>query len=75
MLLSPAEVAAALNVSRSLVYELTRTGELASHRIRKRRGAIRVSQRDLLDFLARCRRERQMENYKPPRPKLKHVRV
>ena len=74
-LLKPAEVATRLNVSRSFVYRLIESGELASHRIGNGRGAIRVSESDLLSFLARCRNEKQEEAPRPPRQKLKHVRV
>ncbi|MFW6114628.1 MAG: helix-turn-helix domain-containing protein [bacterium] len=76
-LLSPREVAQALSVSRSLVYRLIDTGKMPYHRIGERRGAIRVSEDDLADFLATCRREVQEEARRPPQRvrKLKHLTV
>ncbi|MHB9080377.1 MAG: helix-turn-helix domain-containing protein [Pirellulaceae bacterium] len=76
-LLSPHEVAQALHVSRSLVYRLVDTGKMPCHRIGAGRGAIRVSEDDLVDFLAMCRCEKQEEARRPPprRKKLKHLTV
>lgn len=75
-LLTPAEAAEALNVSRSLVYQLVETGKLPCHRIGKGRGAIRLSEHDLLDFLSENRVSKQSgEAKRPPRRKLRHLKT
>jgi excisionase family DNA binding protein len=74
-LLSPGEVADVLNVSRSLVYQLIESGKLACHRIGTGRGAIRVSEHDLADFLIETRSVRVEEAQRPPRRKLKHLKI
>jgi excisionase family DNA binding protein len=76
-LFSPDEVASVLNVSRSLVYQLIDSGKLVPHRIGNGRGAIRVSEDDLANFLATCRREKDEGATKPPqmRQKLKHLEL
>ena len=74
--LSVGDVAERLSVSPSCVYQLIESGRLAHHRIGVGRGAIRVSQEDLYDYLSACRRERKGEEpRRTPRPKLKHLRL
>jgi excisionase family DNA binding protein len=76
-LLTVREVAEILRVSSSLVYQLVEAQQLACHRIGKRKGAIRVAPADLDDYLARCRAERRDDTPKPkpPRPRLKHLKL
>ena len=74
-LLTVREVADMLRVSPSLIYQLVEAGKLASHRIGKRNGAIRISTTDLDDYLARCRNERQEQTSRPSRPRLKHLKL
>ncbi len=70
-LLTVDEVAGQLNVSRSKIYGLIARGELTVHRL----PAIRVSQEDLCEFLASCRRPKSPRNGPGPRMiKLKHLR-
>ena len=52
VLLSPADVATLLNVSRSHVYVLIEKGKLPHHRIGVGNGAIRVSEMDIREFLS-----------------------
>ncbi|WP_261343820.1 helix-turn-helix domain-containing protein [Bythopirellula goksoeyrii] len=47
-----------LKMSESLVYQLIEQGRLASHRIGNGRGRIRISEKDLLDYLSGCREEK-----------------
>lgn len=64
-LLTVEEVSRELNVSATCVYSLVQTGELASIRIGKGRGTIRVDQEDLDDFVEQRRnRPRRMPKKK-----------
>ncbi|MCY2967400.1 MAG: helix-turn-helix domain-containing protein [Planctomycetota bacterium] len=76
MLLKPRQLAERLNVSLSTVYGLIETGKIACHRIGRGRGAVRVSEEDLADYLASCRNAEKNQT-KPPRPrvKLKHLKL
>jgi len=74
-LLTVREVAEILRVSPSLVYQLVEARKLACHRIGNRQGAIRISASDVDDYLAQCRHDRQDEVPKPPRPRLKHLKL
>ncbi len=69
------EVATRLRVSPSLVYQLVEAGKLACHRIGTGRGAIRISLLDLEAYLQECRSERHTPMPKPPRPRLKHLKL
>ncbi len=69
------EVAMRLRVSPSLVYQLVEAGKLACHRIGTGRGAIRISLLDLDAYLQECRSERHTPMPKPPRPRLKHLKL
>jgi len=74
-LLTVREAAEILRVSLSLVYQLVETRKLACHRIGGRRGAIRISEDDIQDYLAACRYDRQEQSPEPPRPRLKHLKL
>ena len=74
-LLTVREVAGILRVSQSLVYQLVEARKLACHRIGSRHGAIRISALDVDDYLAQCHHDRHDETPKPPRPRLKHLKL
>ncbi|MBS0264882.1 MAG: helix-turn-helix domain-containing protein [Planctomycetes bacterium] len=57
MLLNPRQLADHLNVSLSTVYALVESGKLACHRIGVGRGAVRVSEAQLQDYLETAKRE------------------
>ncbi len=77
-MLRPRDVARALNVSRSLVYELVEKGRLPHHRVGVGRGAIRISENDVAEFLRSCRSDTREVNGKSvkrsPRRKLRHLK-
>ncbi len=77
MLLTVKDIADRLKVSVSCVYQLIESGRLAHHRIGLGRGAIRVSESDLSDFLASNREEPTggRERARLPRPRLRHIKV
>jgi excisionase family DNA binding protein len=75
LLLTVREVAEILRVSPSLIYQLVEAKKLACHRIGSPNGAIRISAADVDDYLAQCRSERQDQTPKPPRPRLKHLKL
>ena len=60
-LMTVQETAERLAVSPSCVYQLVDTGKLACHRIGIGRGAIRVAEQDLKNYLASCRQEKKGE--------------
>lgn len=60
------EIAERLRISVSAAYALVESGKLAHHRVGARNGAIRVSETDLTDFLANCRREPANRRPTPP---------
>jgi len=74
-LLTVREVAGILRVSQSLVYQLVETHKLACHRIGSPHGAIRISAADIDAYLAQCRHDQLDEIPKPPRPRLKHLKL
>jgi excisionase family DNA binding protein len=57
MLLRVKQVANELGVSPTCVYQLISTGKLVSHRIGVGRGAIRICESDLAEFVEACRSE------------------
>jgi excisionase family DNA binding protein len=57
--LTVADVADRLQVSRSTIYFLVERGKLAHHRVGRGRGTIRFSEADVEDYLQSCRRERE----------------
>jgi excisionase family DNA binding protein len=69
------EIAQQLGVSVSSVYALVSSGRLSCHRIGSGRGAIRISESDLEDYLLTCRQGRRLQNPMPRRVKLKHLRL
>ena len=69
------EVAESLRVSPSLVYQLIESQQLACHRIGGPRGAIRISATDVAEYLVQCRQERKVRTPRPPRPRLKHLKL
>lgn len=79
------DVARLLNVSLGCVYALIESGRLACHRIGLGRGAVRVSDADLSNFLASSHHQhKQGEEARspaPPRPQrklklhLKHLQL
>ena len=74
-LLTVREVAELLRVSPSTVYQLVEGRKLARHRIGGGRSAIRVSTTDIRECLAECRYERREHMPKPPRQRLKHLKL
>ncbi len=72
-LLTVRDVAKRLNVSQGCVYALLRRRKLAAYRIGRARGAIRVRQEDLDDYLDTCRIEKNEQPTKTPRVRLKHL--
>lgn len=76
MLLTVKDVAQRLKISVSCVYQLVETGKLSHHRIGLGRGAIRVSEADVAEFLRSCRsRSKTQPDQKPARTKLKHLKL
>jgi excisionase family DNA binding protein len=77
-LLTVREAAEKLHCSPGTVYSLCGRGVLAHHRIGSERGAIRISEEQLTEFLSASTRERKLPRYCNPRvalPRLKHVRL
>ena len=54
-MLTIAQVAERLQVSRQLVYALVEAGELPAHRFGLGRGTVRVSEDDLQTYIGHCR--------------------
>ncbi len=75
MLLTVRDVADSLSVSQACVYALLKKGRLVAYRIGTGRGAIRIRQEDLDEYLKRCRTKRVEEAPRPPRPRLKHLKL
>jgi excisionase family DNA binding protein len=75
MLLTVRQVAENLSVSQACVYALLKRGRLAAYRIGIGRGAIRIRQEDLDEYLQRCQTHNGEEAPRPPRPKLKHLKL
>jgi excisionase family DNA binding protein len=75
-MLTVADVADRLNISKQVVYALVEAGDLPVHRFGLGRGTIRVSDEDLRSFVAASRVEKKTEEpRRAPRLKLKHIRV
>ena len=53
-MLTVGDVATQLNLSPACIYALVESRQLSSHRFGKGRGAIRISETDLAEFVARC---------------------
>ena len=75
MMLSVKQAAARLNISPQSIYSLIESGRLVAHRFGMGRGAIRVSEADLADFISSCREKRADKPNQVRRPRLKHIRV
>lgn len=75
-MLTVVEVAAFLRVSRTCVYQLIESGKIACHRIGVGRGAIRVTQSDLDEFVQGCRQKpgEEASNASRPAKRLKHLK-
>jgi excisionase family DNA binding protein len=56
-LLTVAEAASLLKISRSLVYQLIEAGRLAVHRLGCGRGALRLKKSDVARYVDSCRDE------------------
>ena len=74
------EVAARLSCSASFIYEVIATKELSHYRLGKGQGGIRVSEKQLQEFLARRERSDQLASAIPAatsrrKVKLKHLDV
>ena len=72
-LLTVKETAEALSVSPSLIYRLVSAGALRCFRIG--RGALRISEEQLLEYLEGRVLEVRLEPRRAPRTRLKHLRV
>ena len=78
MLLKPRQLAERLNVSVSTIYCLVETGRIACHRIGVGRGAVRVSEEQLAEYLEETKRERREPTVRCPVPRLpplRHVKL
>ena len=73
---TPSEVAEILRTSRSHIYDLIQAGAIAVHRIsRGKRGAVRISEDDLREYLAACRVGTKVSSPTTSTRKLKYIRV
>lgn len=66
-MLTVKQVAEQLCVSATCVYQLIARGKLACHRIGIGRGAVRICEADLAEFIERCRNEKRPEGPTAPR--------
>jgi len=73
-LLTAAEVADALAISKSLVYELVDRGELPYVPCGKSR-AYRFDPQDIEAFIRRRKVRNESRKHLPSRPRLKHIKV
>jgi len=70
------EVAQRLCCAVSTVYQLIDTGKLGAFHIGRSGGAIRVSEEQLREYLESSRTVPNVPaTRKPPRPKLKHIKL
>ena len=70
------DVAGRLKCAASTVYQLVETGKLGAFRIGPNGGGIRISEQQLEEYLESCRVAPQERiARKPPRPRLKHIRL
>lgn len=75
MLLTVREAADRLRLSVAAVYELVARGKVLSHRVGPSRGAIRIREEDLQQFLESCRQAPIEPHRRPERVRLKHMRL
>ena len=68
------QVADILQLSRSKIYQFVENGTIVSHKIG---GSVRIAESDLLDYLSRCRMEKNEAERPPktPRLRLKHIKL
>jgi excisionase family DNA binding protein len=70
------EMAKRLAIAPSTAYALVQSGKIASHRIGIGRGAIRIDEQDLKDFLGSCRSSPRPETRpRLARARLKHLKL
>ncbi len=74
-LLTVTDVAERLSISTATVYDLIKRGKLASCRIGSARGAIRVREEDLAEYLERNIRSVKQEVAPFPVVSLRHIRL
>lgn len=74
-MLTVQQTAERLNVSPQVVYALCSSGKLPSYRIGLGRGAVRVSEDDLAEYLESCRQNAKPRKQSRTLPKLKHLSV
>lgn len=75
MLLTVREAARRLKVSEGCIYSLIASRQLPHIRVGCGRGRIRIREDDLNGYLAERRVEKGDQTQRPPRLKLKHLRV
>jgi excisionase family DNA binding protein len=76
-LLTVAMVAERLHVSRTTIYQLVESGRLRVHRIGSGRGAIRISEDQLVEYLQGSCSEapKNQQAPKPPARRLRHLKL
>ena len=74
MLLKPRQLAERLNVSISTVYCLVEAGRIACHRIGVGRGAVRVSEEQLAEYLEETKTERREQESRISQPRRSHLK-
>lgn len=72
-MLRVSDVAKQLNIRVQTVYSMIEAGVLPAHRFGAKRGAIRVSEQDLAEYVASCRSARERNPVRKQRPRLKHI--
>ena len=70
-----ADIAKRLNCAPSTVYELVESGQLPAYRIGLRRGGIRVTEEQLQEYLQACESRAAAAQPRPPRTRLKHLKL
>jgi len=76
-LLTVKEAASVLSISPSSLYDMASKGEITHRRVR---GSLRFALEDIDDYLQACKREKREAGQdrsirRPPRPRLKHIRL
>ncbi|MCG8587606.1 MAG: helix-turn-helix domain-containing protein [Pirellulales bacterium] len=73
-LLTVAEVAECLAISKSLVYDLVSRGEIAYISVGRSKG-YRFAQSDIETFIQQRRTQNQKPTRRPSRTRLKHIKI
>ena len=73
-LLTIKQTAKQLACSEANVYALVGAGDLPFIRVGKRKG-LRIDSRDLEEFIQSRKAQYQQARPKPPRPRLKHIKI